>query len=162
MNNIKILVSACLMGEHVRFDGEILADVPGQLKAWDEQGLVVTVCPEVAGGMPVPRPPIEVQGGDGNDVIAGNAKVADINGKDVTGDLLAGSMEALRLAKENDVVCAVLKAWSPSCGSKLTYDGTFTDTLKEGQGVAAALLESRGYRVFNEDELDEVVDLMEG
>jgi uncharacterized protein YbbK (DUF523 family) len=157
----KVLVSACLMGEQVRYDNEFLPNLSPVLKEWDEQGLIISVCPEVAGGLPVPRPPAEIQGGDGIDVVLGTAKVIDINGEDVTSEYFNGAEEALRLVEENGIKCAILKAWSPSCGSKLTYDGSFSESLKVGQGVTAALLVNKGIKVFNEDEIDLVVDLID-
>jgi len=162
MSRKKILVSACLLGERVRYDGEILINCPPILKEWESQGLVIPVCPEVAGGLPVPRPPAEIQGGDGKDVVDGNAQVADINGKDVTHAFLTGAREALRLAEENGVEYAIIKSRSPSCGSKMTYDGSFSGGLKAGQGVTAALIESMGIQVFNEDEIDQLASLIGG
>jgi uncharacterized protein YbbK (DUF523 family) len=162
MKKKKILVSACLMEELVRYDGEILPNCPPILKEWEKQGFVIPVCPEVAAGMPTPRPPAECQSGDGKDVVAGKAKVVEINGKDVTNEFITGAKEALRLAQENDVVCAILKALSPSCGSKQTYDGSFSDVLIEGQGVTAAMLEKMGIRVFNENEIEQVAELIGG
>ena len=94
------------------------------------------------------------------DVVLGTSKVIDINGKYVTSAFLKGAREALRLAEENDIEYAVLKSWSPSCGSKLTYYGSFSDSLKAGQGVTAAFLESSGIQVLNEDEIDQIVDLL--
>ena len=160
MKKKRILVSACLLGKLVRYDGEILSNCPQLLKEWEELGLVIPVCPEVDGGLPTPRPPAEIQQGDGKDVVAGNARVNDIHGKDVTEAFLKGAEEAFRQAEENEVEFAILKAHSPSCGSKLTYDGSFSNRLKEGQGVAAALLEKNGIQVYNEDEIDQVANLI--
>ena len=160
MNKKKILVSACLMGELVRYDNEILPNLPPILKEWADLGLIISVCPEVAGGLPIPRPPAEIQSGDGKDVVLGDAKVVDINGKDVTNEYLKGAREALRLVEENGIEFVILKAWSPSCGSKLTYDGSFSETLKKGQGVTAALLTRSGIQVYNEDDIDRVANLV--
>lgn len=162
MNRQKILVSACLLGEQVRYDSEILPNCPPILEEWAKLGLIIPVCPEVAAGLPIPRPPAEIQSGDGKDVVLGTAKVIDINGKDVTDAFLKGAKEALRLVEENGIEYAILKAWSPSCGSKVTYDGSFSDTLKKGQGVTAALLQSKGIQVYNEDEIDRVAELIGG
>jgi uncharacterized protein YbbK (DUF523 family) len=161
MNPKKIMVSACLLGERVRYDAKILPDFLPIFSKWVQQGLVIPVCPEVAGGLPTPRPPAEIQAGDGKDVAAGTANVTDINGKDVTDSFLAGAKEALRLAENHGVECAILKACSPSCGSKRTYDGSFSGTLKNGQGVTAALLLSAGIVVFNEEEIDQALDLID-
>jgi uncharacterized protein YbbK (DUF523 family) len=162
MKQKKILVSACLMGELVRYDGEIHSNCPPILREWGKRGLVVPVCPEVAGGLPIPRPDAQIQSGDGKDVVAGKAKVIDINGKDVTDAFLTGAKEASRRAGENGVECAILKARSPSCGSKQIGDGSFSGVLIEGQGVTAALLEKTGIRVYNENEIDQVVKFLEG
>ena len=160
MNRKKILVSACLLGEQVRWDNEILPNLSPILKEWEKQGLIISVCPEVAGGLPIPRPPAEIQNGDGKDVVDGTAKVVDINGKDVTNAFLKGAREALGLVEENGIEFAILKALSPSCGSKMTYDGSFSESLIQGQGVTAALLENKGIQVFNEDEIDQVATLI--
>lgn len=160
MDTKKILLSACLLGKLVRYNGEILTGCPSILKEWEESGLVIAVCPEVDGGLPTPRPPAEIQGGDGKDVVSGNAKVIDIHGADVTDAFLNGAREALRQAEEHGIEHAILKAQSPSCGSKLTYDGSFSDSLIEGQGVAAAFLEINGIQVYNEDEVDQVARLI--
>lgn len=155
----KILVSACLLGELVRYDAQILPNLPEKLQEWLKWGIVIPVCPEVAGGLPTPRPPAEIQGADGIDVVNGIAKVIDINGKDVTEAFMEGAREALRLALENEVEFAILKANSPSCGSKMTYDGSFSGVLKKGQGVTAAMLEKKGIQVFNECEIDHICSL---
>ena len=162
MNRQKILVSACLLGEQVRYDSEILPNCPQILKDWEKLGLIIPVCPEVAGGLPIPRPPAEIQSGDGKDVVQGTTKVMDINGKDVTAAFLKGAREALRLVEENRIDYVILKARSPSCGSKMTYDGSFSGSLKIGQGVTAALIESKGIHVYNEDEIDQVAELIGG
>jgi uncharacterized protein YbbK (DUF523 family) len=80
----------------------------------------------------------------------------------VTDAFLKGAKEALRLVEENDIEFVILKALSPSCGSKLTYDGSFSDTLIKGQGVTAALIENKGIQVYNEDEIDRVAELIGG
>ena len=161
MNKRKILVSACLLGEHVRYDGEIPPNCPPILKELEQQGWdFISVCPEVFGGLPVPRPPAEIQGEDGKAVIDGAAKVVDINGHDVSAAFIKGAQEALQLAEENEVVCALLKARSPSCGNKRIYDGSYCGRLKEGQGVTAALIKSAGIQVYNEDETDQLAGLI--
>ena len=119
LNRKKILVSTCLLGERVRYDGQILPNLSPILKEWAEQGLIIAVCPEVAGGLPIPRPPAEVENGNGEDVILGKTKVIDVNGKDVTSEFLKGAGEALELVEENDLEYAILKARSPSCRNKL-------------------------------------------
>ncbi|MFN2235157.1 MAG: DUF523 domain-containing protein [Anaerolineales bacterium] len=156
MSKKKILVSACLLGELVRYNSEILPDCPSILKDWEREGRLILVCPEILGGLPVPRAPSEIQGGEGKDVVAGIAKVININGQNVTNAYLTGAREALRLAEENGVEYAILKAHSPSCGNQMIYDGSFTGSFTEGQGVTAALLVHSGIQVFNEKEIDQI------
>ena len=162
MSKRKILVSACLLGELVRYNSEILPDCPSILKEWEQAGRVIPVCPEILGGLSVPRAPAEIQGGEGKDVLAGNARVMNINGQEVTQAFLSGAREALQLAEENGIAYALLKACSPSCGNKIIYDGSFTGSLFEGQGVTAALIEQSGIQVFNEKEIDKIASLIDG
>jgi uncharacterized protein YbbK (DUF523 family) len=156
MNGKKVLVSSCLLGEQVRYDNQILPNCSPTLLEWVKRGFIIPVCPEIAGGLSVPRPSAEIQKGDGKDVLDGTAKVVAINGKDVTNAFLRGAREALRLAEEHDVEFAILKARSPSCGSKKIYDGSFSGNLKQGQGVTAALLEKAGIQVVNEHEINQL------
>jgi uncharacterized protein YbbK (DUF523 family) len=162
MSRKKILVSACLLGEPVRYNGEILPDCPSILKEWELEGRLMPVCPEILGGLPVPRAPAEIRAGEGKDVAAGIAKVININGQDVTDAFLEGAREALRLAEENGVAYAILKARSPSCGNKMIYDGSFSGVLTKGQGVTAALLAQSGILVFNENDIEKVASLING
>lgn len=147
----KILVSKCLYGgEPVRYDGKSKAEADVRFLRWKEEGRLVPVCPEVFGGLPTPRADAQRVG---NRVIARN-------GKDVTAEYMRGAKEAVRLAKEHDVICAVMKEKSPSCGSSRIYDGTFEGTLINGQGTAVELLRNEGVRVFSEMQLDEVEKLI--
>jgi uncharacterized protein YbbK (DUF523 family) len=145
------LVSACLLGIRTRYDGGC-CPVPRliQLAAW---GLAVPICPEVAGGLPVPRPPAEIVGGDGQAVLDGQARVLTIEGEDVTEAFLAGARQALETAQRLGIRRAVLKDDSPSCGCRRTYDGAFSDHKVSGQGVTAALLQRNGITVLSEEDL---------
>jgi len=136
------LVSACLVGIPCRYDGGSCPH--DQLQALAARGRVLPLCPEVLGGLPTPRPPAEIQGGDGGDVLEGRARVVNIEGKDVTAEFLAGAQEALRIAQRWGIKEAVLKTRSPSCGVGQIYDGSFSGRLKEGEGVTAALLRREG------------------
>lgn len=151
----KVLVSACLMGECVRYNGVIKTFKSHVLDSWHCRGQVVAVCPEVAGGLPVPRPRAEIVNGSGSLVLDGRASVTNINGQDVTRFFLAGAREALKLAGFHKIRLAVLKEGSPSCGSSYIYDGSFSGIKKPGKGVAAALLKENGIRVFNEFQIHE-------
>jgi len=146
----KILVSACLLGHKVRYDnGDVPCLDPRFLK-WYEEGRFVSICPEVVGGLPTPRPDAQRQG---NRVVTGA-------GADVTDAFEKGAWSSLKLAQEHRVALAILKQDSPSCGSLFVYDGTFTDTKKPGEGTTTELLRRHGIRVFGEDQLDEVEEAL--
>ena len=144
------LVSACLVGIPCQYDGGSCRT--DQIQDLATQGGVLPFCPEVAGGLPTPRPPAEIQGGDGGDVLEGRAQVVNIEGKDVTAEFLAGAQRALRVARRWGIKEAVLKARSPSCGVGRIYDGSFSGRLVEGDGVTAALLKREGVIVRNEED----------
>jgi uncharacterized protein YbbK (DUF523 family) len=150
----KILVSRCLLGHRVRYDGGASGPFD-QLQRWIDEGRVVPLCPEVAGGLPTPRAAAEIPGGQGGDVLDGQAVVITTEGEDVSAQFLSGAYQALELVQQHDIRIAVLKANSPSCGNLLTYDGTFSGVKVTGEGVTAALLRRHGVRVFSELELAE-------
>lgn len=146
----KILISACLAGRECRFDGTgSLDDEVSRLVA---EGRAVLVCPEVDGGLGTPRPPAEIVGGDGTDVIEGRARVVTVDGEDVTEAYLKGARRALETARRTGATTAILKARSPSCGAGGVYDGTFSRTLQAGDGVTAALLRAEGITVLTDEE----------
>ncbi len=149
----KILVSACLLGERVRYNGIVKSFESHVLTSWNHRGWVVAICPEVAGGLPVPRPRSEISGGDGSQVLNGHKKVIHINGQDVTKNFLDGAQKALELAGSLGIRLAILKEGSPSCGSGYIHDGSFSGIKKPGKGVTAALLEKNRIRVFSENEI---------
>ncbi|WP_027896541.1 DUF523 domain-containing protein [Zestomonas thermotolerans] len=155
----KILVSRCLLGERVRYDGGSNGPLE-PLARWQTEGRVVPICPEVAGGLPTPRPPAEIPGAQGAAVLDGRLPVLSIEGIEVTAAFLAGARRALELAEEHGVRIAVLKARSPSCGNLEGYDGSFTGRRVAGEGVTAALLRRAGIRVFNEDQLAEAAQAL--
>ena len=147
----KILVSECLYGGRVvRYDGEYIPSEHPTFIKWKEEGRLVAICPEVFGGLPTPRP--DSQRRDGG-VFTGA-------GDDVTEEYTIGAIEALRLAKEYDVAFAIMKESSPSCGSKEIYDGTFTDTKIQGQGLANETIRKAGFVVFNEHEIEEAEEYL--
>ena len=150
----KVLVSRCLLGHRVRYDGG--ASGPYALLAqWQAEGRVIALCPEVAGGLPTPRAAAEIPGGQGVEVLAGKAAVITTEGEDVTEAFVSGARQALALVERHGIRIAILKANSPSCGNRLTYDGSFRGVKVEGQGVTAALLTRAGVQVFSELELEE-------
>lgn len=152
---IKILVSACLVGEPVRYDGKVIQLSGEILEIWKQEGRIISVCPEVLGGLPVPRISAEIVGGQGEDVLAGQAKVIDKSGRDVTSFFLAGAQKALDLALKNMVSFAVLNDRSPSCGSTSIYNGQFDGTLIAGMGVITCLLRQYGIPVFGHHQFEQ-------
>ena len=152
---VRILISSCLLGERVRYDGAAAATASSMLDRWRDEGRLVPFCPEVAGGLPVPRPPAEVDGRDGRAVLDGQARVLTESGADVSAQFLAGARRALEAAREAGARLAILKDGSPSCGSSYIYDGGFQGVRRAGAGVTSALLERNGIRVFNEREIDQ-------
>ncbi len=138
----RVLVSACLLGERVRYDGREKGSEHPVLQRWLTEGRVVKVCPEVEGGLPVPRPPAEKQA---------DGRILMKTGADVTEAFTRGAAEALRLVNEHGLTVAVLKEGSPSCGSGFIYDGHFSRTQLPGQvGETTRLLRANGVKVFSE------------
>ncbi|MBO9540300.1 DUF523 domain-containing protein [bacterium] len=144
-----ILISACLTGTKCRYDGGGFAQYP-ELTTLVEKGEAIPVCPEELGGLPTPRPPAELVGGDGAAVLRGEARIVREDGTDVTEAFLEGARAAARIAEQHGVERAILKARSPSCGCSTVYDGTFTGCVIPGQGVTAALLSAMGLHVTDE------------
>jgi len=138
---MKIMVSACLLGENCKYNGEnnynenVLAFVQGHD--------VIPVCPEVMGGLPTPRVPSEIRQGI----------VINQEGVSVDRQFRAGAKECLAIALKEQPELVIFKARSPSCGKKQHYDGTFTQTLTGGPGITAALLRENGFRIIEEDEI---------
>lgn len=127
-----VLVSACLLGVPCRFDGRGKASA--ELAAAIGDRRAVSCCPEVAAGLPTPRRPAEIVGGDGHDVLDGRARVVDDSGHDVTEAFLDGARRALEAAREAGCTEALLMARSPSCGRGRVYDGTFTGGCTRATG----------------------------
>lgn len=114
---------------------------------------LISVCPECLAGLSVPRVSAEIHGGDGKDVIGGNARVIDKNGIDTTEDFIKGAEEVFKIACENGATEFISKSRSPSCGCGKIYDGTFSKTVRDGDGVTAAFLKQNGIKVLTEEEL---------
>jgi len=139
VHTLNLLVSACLLGTPCRYDGK--ARSHETMMALTEGGhTLIPVCPEVLGGLPTPRSPAEIQG----------SSVINRDGRDVTAEYLAGAKAALALAQKHHCGCAILKERSPSCGSELIYNGTFSGTLIPSAGIAAQRLMAHGIPVFGE------------
>lgn len=144
-------ISACLLGQKVRYDGKdcLVKEILNHLLP----NQYISLCPEVSGGLPTPRPPAEIQNGLGSDVLVKNALVIDTIGNDVSQAFINGAYQALKVAQDFSVTHAILKAKSPSCGSGLIYDGTFSGKKISGDGVTAALFKQHGIVVMTEDEV---------
>ncbi len=144
-----MIVSACLLGEACKWSGGSNRDerVLSLCAGYE----VVPVCPEVAGGLPVPRSPSEIRCGT----------VVNCDGESVDAAFRTGAARCLAQCGEREIACAVLKARSPSCGSGQIYDGSFTGTLIPGDGIFAALLKARGIPVFTEEETAAARERME-
>ncbi|MCY1263633.1 hypothetical protein D3C76_758590 [compost metagenome] len=149
----KVLVSRCLLGHQVRYDGGAHGPFDILIR-WQAQGRVVPLCPEVAGGLPTPRPPAEIAGGQGGEVLEGSVRVTTVDGEDVTWAFIQGAEQAAELVRRYEIRMAVLKARSPSCGNRENYDGSFSGRRVAGEGVTAAALKRMGVLVFSEEELD--------
>lgn len=135
-----LLISACLLGIGCRYDGRRVKKI--DIEALGERYNLIPICPEIYGGLPTPRTPSERVGD----------RVVMKDGRDVTENFLRGAEAAYEIAVANSVTKALLKAKSPSCGKGMIYDGSFSGTLTEGDGVAAELLLARGIAVYTEDE----------
>ena len=156
---MKILISSCLLGEDVRYDGNNSSvafnpNISFSLKELFMDILcdneIYSFCPEVAGGLGVPRIPAEIVKNDKPFIVQNE------EGKDVTINFLLGAKKALDVCLEENIKVALLKANSPSCGNINIYDGTFSNNLIEGQGLTSRLLKENGIEVFNETQLKEL------
>jgi uncharacterized protein YbbK (DUF523 family) len=153
----KLLLSACLLGDPVRYDGQSKTLHNAALDKLLSQDRVISFCPEVAGGLTVPRAAAEIHAGDGAAVIAKLASVKTQDGTDVSEYFLSGARQALALCRQHGITVAVLTESSPSCGSSRIYDGSFTRNAIPGNGVTAALLAQNGVKVFSQHQLDEAL-----
>ena len=158
---MKILVSSCLLGEKVRYDGQSKAvDRIEELSRYYE---LIPFCPEVSGGLSVPREAAEIKG-SAIDILENksDSSVQTSSGTDVTAEFLTGAGIVLNICKEQGITLAILKSKSPSCGTGTVYDGTFSRTLTEGFGVTAQLLRDNDIEVMDESRIEELLSSCEG
>ncbi|WJH33424.1 DUF523 domain-containing protein [Paenibacillus sp. CC-CFT747] len=151
-----ILISACLAGLSTTYDGR--DNYREEIAELLKQGKALIVCPEQLGGLPTPRPPAEIVGGNGADVLDGTAKVITNGGHDVTAEFIRGAQQTLKIAESVKARYAILKESSPSCGGTLIYDGTYSKTKQPGFGVTSALLRRHGIEVYSEVNFRELLD----
>lgn len=158
----RILISACLLGRPVRYDGRGRKLHDALLDRWQTERRLVPICPEVVAGFPTPRPPAEIRdAADGEDVLAGHGGIFEPNGRDVTDGFLAGAKAAVSAAKDHECRFALLTDGSPSCGSGFIYDGRFSGTRRPGFGVVTAALRREGITVFAETEIAALAALLD-
>ena len=140
---MKIMVSACLLGENCKYNGG--NNYSPELIRLLEGHTVIPVCPEVLGGLPTPRIPAEIV----------NGIVMNRNGESVDEAFRKGAEKALETAKREKPDLIILQSRSPSCGVKEIYDGTFSGRKIPGQGIFAELLTKAGFIVLDVEDLPE-------
>ena len=141
----KILISACLVGDKVRYDGK--SQYSPLVKELLEKYELVPFCPEVEGGLPTPRVPSEIYKG----------RVINKNNKDVTKEFNLGAELACNICKYLDIKIAILKDGSPSCGSNEIHDGKFTGRMIKGKGITATKLEQIGVKIYTEKDIEKLL-----
>jgi len=145
----KILFSACLLGEKVRYDGEHHLIQSPIIKKWTTKNLIVTACPEVLGGLAIPRLPAEIS------LLQNKIKIVNIKGEEVTDAFNHGAEKILALCQKHSIKIAIMTDGSPSCGSSQIYDGSFSGKKRFGKGLTVQLLEKHGIKVFSHLALNE-------
>ncbi len=146
----KILVSACLLGEPVRYDGQCKALASQALKQLLSEDRVIAFCPEVAGGLSTPREPAEIQSWQ-------TIHVLTASGHDVTKAFQQGAEQTLKLCQQHAIRVAVLTELSPSCGSSQVYDGSFRREQISGAGITALLLRNHGIKIFSQYQTNQAI-----
>ncbi len=146
----KILVSSCLLGQPVRYDGQSKGLTNDILTRWLQEKRVVAFCPEVTGGLPTPRPPAEINA----------ERVITTTGEDVTSEFQLGAQKALALCDAQQIKFALLKESSPSCGRNTIYDGSHNGVKVAGMGLTAKKLVKAGIQVFSEEQLPQLVSAL--
>ena len=141
----KILISACLVGDKVKYNGG--DNLSSKIDALLEKYELVPFCPEVEGGLSIPRSPSERV----------DDRVMNMDGEDVTDEFYKGAELAYNICLFLKIKKAILKEKSPSCGSKIIYDGTFSHKEISGMGVTAEYLKEKGITIYNEDEIDSLL-----
>lgn len=127
-----------------------------RIKRWLAEERLIKHCPEVAGGLPTPRPAAEILGAVGNQALKGETCVITADGHDLSAAFIRGAHAALAQAGKHKIKLALLKSNSPSCGNEHVYNGLFNGTLVRGVGVTSALLRQHGVQVFNEFQIDDL------
>lgn len=152
----RVLVSACLLGQPVRYDGQAKPLADARLERWRAEGRLLAFCPECAAGLPTPRPPAERR------LTPHGPRVVAEDGHDLSAVFAEGAAQALAFARSQGAVCALLKEGSPSCGVHRIYDGSFSGRSIAGAGLTTEVLRAAGFPVFSEAELEAVESLLAG
>ena len=147
MGKQHLLISLCLLGEPCRYDGKSVPMSGEVIERLKEKYILVPVCPEQEGGLPNPRIPAERQG----------KNVVRRDGVDVTAEYRKGAEVALSLCRRFGISIALMKAKSPSCGAGRIYDGTFSGTLTDGDGVTVSPLSGNGIKIFTENDINSLL-----
>lgn len=138
---MKILVSACLLGENCKYNGG--NNYCPKVAAFVKGHEVIPVCPEMEAGMGCPRIPVEIRDGI----------LTDRNGNNVDGPMREAIRVRLESLRDQQIGCAVLKSRSPTCGVRQVYDGSFTGRLVDGSGLFAQALREAGYQVIDSEDI---------
>ena len=148
---IKVLISACLLGDNVKYSGgnTLTPELVTLLEKYKVK--IVKICPECFAGLLIPRVPSEIR----------EDKVYGKDGRDITEEFLSGAEKTYQIAKRKQVDFAILKERSPSCGSSYIYDGSFSGKVIQGQGLTAKKLSKENIIIFSEKNLDEIKDYLE-
>ena len=139
---MKILVSACLLGENCKYNGGNNYNVDVVEFVKDKE--VLSICPEMMAGMGCPRTPIEIVDG----------VLMDRNGNNVDASMREAVAKAMELIRREDIQCAVLQSRSPTCGVNQVYDGSFSGKLIKGSGFLAQALKAAGYQVVDAEDVE--------
>lgn len=150
MGKEKLLVSSCLLGELVKYNGSHNGIDTKIMESLKQKYELYSFCPEVEGGLPTPRVPCEIISKD-------PLKVIDKEGNDKTEEFILGAEKTLELCKTNTISKALMKANSPSCSSQFVKDGSFTGVSIEGLGVTVELLKKNNIEAFNEGEIEKLI-----
>ncbi len=146
----KILISKCLLGENVRYDGGNCLLRSDQIARLKSKYNIIAVCPEVMAGMGIPRDPIEIS----------NGKIVDKNGNDYSSEFVKVCDDIKKLVASENISLALLKEFSPSCGSSKIYDGSFSGKIIFGEGIITKALKETGVIVYSEKQIDELLNLI--
>ncbi len=142
----KILISSCLLGENVKYDGGNNSILENKfIQFLKKNNFLIPVCPEVDGGLPIPRIPVEIV----------ENRAVNKEGIDKTTEFVCGAKIALKQAVKYGIKMAIMKSKSPSCGKNFIYDGSFTKTLIKQDGISVKLLKKHNIKIFSENELEE-------